>query len=403
MCRSLLRIAAPNRSPRSARCPLFLSPVLLRPAALLHRGLPILMCIVFQSTCIVPVHSQQLRGVMAKAIEARTVVGAQIIEGSTIRPAVKSINLGFTSPDRQDPVTQDTLFCIASCSKPLISCMVFRLLEQRYLNLNTPIDQWLPAYSKPRLLDGTPTPPPTLKQLLAHRAGIYSQKEKMTAQHLRAIRDFRITLSQSVNLIAQQPLQSRPGTHYAYSGAGYCLIGAIAEKATQQPIDALLDTQLCKPLAMSSTTFFPDLRTGESVATGGPSRMKAPHLLGESLKLPLVGGSIHSTAEDLQRFARMIADRGMFDNAPVLAPTTWSHYTSLPYTTQRYGYGWTRTMQGDAVVLSHNGSLPPSQAAISINLRTRQYKIALWTLAEPGNSRATSTLRAQVSQALNGK
>ncbi|MGB1708518.1 MAG: serine hydrolase, partial [Rubripirellula sp.] len=72
---------------------------------------------------------------MAKAIETRTVVGAQIIEGSTIRPAVKSINLGFTSPDRQDPVTQDTLFCIASCSKPLISCMVFRLLEQRYLNL----------------------------------------------------------------------------------------------------------------------------------------------------------------------------------------------------------------------------------------------------------------------------
>ncbi|MCH1440807.1 MAG: hypothetical protein L7W43_14185, partial [Rubripirellula sp.] len=120
------------------------------------------------------------------------------------------------------------------------------------------------------------------------------------------------------------------------------------------------------------------------------------------LQLPLVGGSIHTTALDLQRFTRMVADRGIYNKQPIMDATTWSQYVSQPYLMQRYGYGWTRTVTGNEIVLSHSGSLPPSQAMLQINLRTRKYTIALWTLANPGNSIATAKLRYQIRQALDG-
>ena len=366
-----------------------------------HISLPLLLSVLLYSGLDTPVHAQNLRSVFSDAIKTGTIVGAQIIEGSSTQPEKTSINLGFTSPSRRQHVTQDTMFCIASCSKPLISCVIFTLIETGKLQLDTPIDRWLPAYSKLKLTDGTSVAPPTLKQLLAHRGGIYSQKQNPTADQLQAIRNFRLTLSQSVNLIAQQPLQSIPGSRYAYSGAGYCLIGAIAQKAAQKPIDEILETQLCKPLGMSSTTFFPHLRTGKVVATGGNSRMNSPHRLGAELKLPLVGGSIHTTAQDLQRFARMIAERGTSSGIQLMRRETWSQYISLPFQTQRYGYGWARAVQGNEIVLSHNGSLPPAQAALQINLDTREYRIALWTLADPGNSQTTIGLRDQIRQALN--
>ncbi len=365
--------------------------------------LPVLLCVFFHSASHTTVHSQDLHAVLSDAVKAQTVVGAQTLEGSSKRPEVKSINIGFTAPNRREQVTQETMFCIASCSKPLISSVIFTLIEKQQLDLNTPIDRWLPAYKNPKLPDGTLVDPPTLKQLLTHRAGIYSQKENPTADQLRPIRDFGLTLSQSVNLIAQQPLQSAPGSRYAYSGAGYCLIGAIAQKATQQPIDEILNAQICKPLGMSSTTFFPDQQIGNVVATGGVSRTQTPHLLGNRLQLPLVGGSIHTTAQDLQRFARMIANGGVLGDTPILTRASWSQYISQPYETQRYGYGWTRAVHGDEIVLSHNGSLPPAQATMQINLRTGEYKIALWTLAYPRNSETTSRLRSKIRAALNGQ
>lgn len=397
MCKSVLRIATKHSESWSERRQLSIRTPLRQVC------LPGLVCVFFYSTCYPQAYSQNLHTVFADAVKAQTVVGAQIIEGSSDKPEAKSTHLGFTSPDRHTLVSNETMFCIASCSKPLISCVIFKLLDTRQLDLNTPIDQWLPAYANPKLVNGTPVPPPTLKQLLAHRAGIYSQKANPTANQLRAIRDFRLTLSQSVNLIANQPLQSPPGSQYAYSGAGYCLIGAIAEKITQQPIDELLHSQICEPLGMSTTTFFPNRRPGKVVATGGVSRTKPPHLLGNQLQLPLVGGSIHTTANDLQRFARMVANGGTSNGVPIMDRATWSQYISQPFRTQRYGYGWTRSMQGDELVLSHNGSLPPAQATLQINLRTREYTIALWTLANPGNSKTTSDLRSKIRQALNGQ
>jgi CubicO group peptidase (beta-lactamase class C family) len=349
-----------------------------------------------------------LSGILSNAIKENSVIGAQLIEGTTQSPPVQTSNFGSLTSQRKYPVTNETMFCIASCSKPLVSSLIFTLVEQNKLDLQTPGDKWLPSLRNLKLADGTPSRAPNLRELLTHRGGVYSQKKKLTPTQLKAIRDFRLSLSQSVDMISQQPLTSEPGLRYAYSGAGYCLIGAIAEQATDLSIDTLLQTHVCEPLGMQSTTFFPNRSDASPpttpsvprVATGGNARTPPPHLLGSEMRLPLVGGSIHTTAEDLQRFARMIANRGKTDRNRVMTLATWSSYLSRPYKQQRYGYGWTHTVSGNHLIVSHNGSLPPSQAALKINLTTGVYTIALWTLSDPDDTTATSQLRARINLAL---
>ena len=352
-----------------------------------------------------------LTSLFSNAIEAETLLGAQLIEGTTQKPAAQTANFGSITLNQQFPVTSETMFCIASCSKPLVSSVIFSLVEQNTLDLRTPGDKWLPCLGQLKLTNGTPSRAPNLRELLTHRGGVYSQKEKLKPTQLKAIRDFRLSLSQSVQMITQHPLISEPGVRYAYSGAGYCLIGAIAEQATDLSIDTLLQTQLCEPLGMQSTTFFPNQHAASSptapsvprVATGGNARTPPPHLLGSEMRLPLVGGSIHTTAEDLQRFARMVANRGEIDQTRVMTHATWSNYLSRPYEQQRYGYGWTHTVSGDHLIVSHNGSLPPAQAALKINLTTGEYTIALWTLRDPEDTTATSQFRAHLNLAMKNQ
>jgi len=362
----------------------------------------ILSLSVLLSLCVSdsPAQSPSVETILTDAIEKGSVIGAQILTGSSRQDPTTAVNLGVLGPKDPRRVTADSMFCIASCSKPLVAAVIFALIDQNRLDLTTPTGNWIHDFREPRLSNGTPTRSPNLRELLCHRGGLYSQKEKLNSIQLKAIRDFRLTLTQSVNLITQQPLISSPGNKYAYSGAGYCLIGGVAESATGKPIDVLLQHYLCIPAGMSSTTFFPTRRVGAPIATGGFATSPPPHLLGTDMKLPLVGGSIHTTAEDLQRFARMVLAKGVSDRKRVLSLRAWTEYVSQPYQDQSYGYGWNRMTVNGTTLLSHNGSLPPAQAMVRVNLGTSEYQIVLWTLANPRNAKLTASLRQQINSAL---
>ena len=331
-------------------------------------------------------------------IRAGDVVGASILVGSLASETGSPTNLGTLAPEDRRPVTDDTLFCIASCSKPVASALLFTLLDDRKLRLDDEAGKYIPGLQSPKTSTGAPATSPTLKQLLAHRGGVYSQMQRPTSEQLRAIRDFHLTLDQSVSLIAKQPLASKPGTAYAYSGAGYCLVGAMAEQATGQKIESLLQENLCQPLGMNATTYFPTPNRFPTIATGGFTRSRPPHLLGSELQLPLVGGSLHTTASDLERFARMVLSRGQHDGTRVLSPRAWQYYVSQPFP-QPYGYGWLLTKRNGKVIgLSHKGSLPPAQAAITLDLERNTYKIVLWTLAKPANVQATNRIKTTIAE-----
>lgn len=341
---------------------------------------------------------------LRRETESGSVVGAQVLVGSLNGLGQGSVNLGVISPEDSRPVSDATLFCVASCSKPVASAVIFSLLDRRQMRLDLPAGELIPTLKSPTTENGLKTPSPTLRQLLAHRGGIYSQMKQPSDEQMKAIRDFRLSLEESAKIIAAQPLFSRPGSKYAYSGAGYVLVGRMAEQATGKEFETLLQANICEPLQMTSTTYFPHAKAFAEIAGGGATQLVPPHMLSEELKLPLIGGSLYSTAKDFETFAKMVLLQGRWGRNRVFSELAWRHFVFSAYPNQMYGYGWRLTKQrGRVVSLSHNGSLPPYQSAIRVDLQRRAYQIVFWTLAKPADVQATKRIRNKVDSLLGLK
>lgn len=346
---------------------------------------------------------ETLEKAIVELIESQEILGAQALVGENDLISLE-LNVGQRSALDDDSVDSDTLFCIGSCSKPYASATIVSLAQKGQLDLDVSIDQTLQAFSETRILDSDlNVGPPNLRQLLAHRAGIYSQKRGMNRQQARWIRDFRLTLEQSVAGIAKEALIFEPESEYAYSGAGYCVLGRVAEVATGNAFEALFQSELGAPLAFERTSYFPDAND-PNIATGsikGRPNPATPHL-SKHFNLPLIGGSLYSTARECSRFARMILQRGRFGEHEVLSLESIDTFLSLPYEGQPYGLGWSvKSENGRPVQISHSGALASSRATIRIDLDTGRYAIVLYTLTDPSGSAETQrAINQAIIQAL---
>lgn len=342
-------------------------------------------------------NAQSIVALLKREAAAGNVVGAQVLSGSRNDSRSRCYSIGQISPSDRRPVTRKTLFCVASCSKPVASAVIFTLLDRRKLALSQPVDRLLPAFSDLKA-DGVAVRSPTVKELLAHRAGLYSQNKSPTAQQIKAIRDFRLSLAESVEMISQESLVSEPGAAYLYSGAGYCVLGRLAEVATGADWENVLQANLCEPAGMKSTTYFPTDGEYEEIAEGGGTQLTPPHRLGSSLKLPLIGGSLYTTAGDFDRFLRIVLNEGSLEGRTVLSKRAVEVLTGPAFDNQNYGHGWLLTKRnGKVIALGHKGSLPPYQAAIRVHLPSGTFRVVLWTLAKPANVQATIRIRDQIS------
>ncbi len=347
-----------------------------------------------------------IAAVLADLVKEKKIVGAQFAFGSG-NDEPKAGVTGTDSPATGQQVREDTLFCIGSCSKPLASAMTFRLIQSGRLELTDAVDRWLPEFSNPKLSSGkSAARPPNLSELLSHRAGIYSQRNRLTPEQVNLIRDFTQTLDQSVSGISHQPLLGPPGRQYAYSGAGYVVLGGIIERAGSGALEDQLQMLLCQPLKMNNTTWFPNRRQNRAAAGGVilnrqlKPNPQTPHLTGARPKFPLVGGSLYSTAIDLSKFCQMILGRGTLGKTRVMNEQTWRQWVSKPFS-QNYGYGWQliQNPSGGIVGLSHGGSLASSRALIRVNLETKRYCVAVYTLTTASEVKSPQSAGNQIARA----
>jgi len=336
--------------------------------------------------------SHSLPSVLTELVESGQVLGAQAIVGENDQILLDQ-NFGTRSASDTTPVNSNTQFCIGSCSKPFASATILALSQSGILDLSAPISDVLPAFHSLKQVDSkSEVNAPSLLQLLAHRGGIYSQKRGMNRRQARWIRNFRLTLEDAVEGIAQEDLIFEPGTDYAYSGAGYCVAGRVGEVAADRSFESLFQDTIGEPLGLKRTTYFPD-RNDLDIATGsakGKPNPATPHL-SKPFRLPLIGGSLYSTARETSRFARMILERGRFGEETILEPKLYKEFLSLPYDGQPYGLGWSVRMEnGRPVEISHNGALASSRATIRISLDKGRYAIVFYTLTDPSVSTKTA-------------
>lgn len=144
--------------------------------------------------------------------------------------------------DRDDPVGPDTLWDLASVTKPIVGLAVMSLVEEGLLRLDDPVAAHVPEYA------GTDKAALTIEHLLTHTSGIPGQ------QPLFHDHPTRESLLAAVGAL---PLRFAAGTDVEYSSQGFIVLGQIAENAAGVSLDELVAARVTRPLAMTDTRYCP--------------------------------------------------------------------------------------------------------------------------------------------------
>ena len=354
-------------------------------------------CLVLTLAISYPVAAERpANGDVAKAIansveelvEQRLIAGAQVVLGDS-ESIHFSDSFGVLRVDQPAAVNDETLFCIGSCSKMFAAAVVLSLVGDDILELDAPIDRWLPEFSAPKLKNGPANRAPTVRELLCHRSGIYSQQNRMTESQKKWIRDFSLTLTESVAGIANESLVAQPGEVYAYSGAGYCVLGRVAEVAAGKSFDQILSNRISLPLRIQTASYFPK-SSNKNIAVGhfaNKGRLqvvaRTPHL-SQHQRLPLIGGSLYCSANQAARFAQMLLNKGTSNDATILSPKYWNEMTRAQSELRSGGYGFGISVKVDTdsnrtYQLAHSGALNGSFCSMQMDLRSGRFAVMTYT------------------------
>ncbi len=235
---------------------------------------------------------------------------------------------GVADVGTRRPMTLDTVFRIASMTKPVTSLAVMRLVEQGRLSLDDPAERHLPQLANLEVFDSfdaktrnyTLRPAkrsPTVRQLLTHTAGLgYTFTSPI-------LRDFKPRTGETY---AAGPLLFEPGERWLYS-TGIDWGGRIVEKLSGQTLEAYFHDHVFAPLGMRDTAYnLPEDRQGRLAvvhrrAANGTFEADAvqPPF---SVKQFIGGGGLSSTAPDYIRFLQMLLNQGALNGARIVSAET---------------------------------------------------------------------------------
>jgi methyl acetate hydrolase len=236
---------------------------------------------------------------------------------------------------KDDPMTTDSVFWIASMTKAVTTAGAMQLVEQGKLSLDEPIGKLLPDLASPQVLEGfdakgepklrAARKPITLRQLMTHTAGFcYELWNTDKATYLEKTGTPGITTCQNAAL--KTPLASDPGTRWEY-GTNIDFVGKAVEAASGKRLDAYLRDHMFSPLGMSDTAFkiSDDMRkrlVGMHVRGEDGALAPLPFELEQNPEFHMGGGGLYSTAGDYIKFCQMILNKGKGNGNQILKAET---------------------------------------------------------------------------------
>ena len=260
--------------------------------------------------------SERLDAILDQAVAYGDVPGVVAMVASAER-VLYARAAGLADVSRQRPMQTDTVFRIASMTKPLTSVALMQLVEQRKVNLDAPMSEYLDSF-EPRavLLDVNEAGPvysearytPTIRQLLSHTSGFgYS----VWNDRLFRTTDFA---KFSPTYFMGEPLVFEPGTTWHYS-TSTDWVGLIVERVSGQTLEAYLSRGITSRLGMRETAFNIDAALQERLAThhrreAQGTLTEVPNPVFEAATFFSGGGGLHATAPDYLRFMQMILRDG---------------------------------------------------------------------------------------------
>jgi CubicO group peptidase (beta-lactamase class C family) len=277
------------------------------------------------------------------------------------------------------PITEDTVFRVASLTKLFTAVAVMQLCEQGLVDLDAPANDYLRAF---RLV---PTesrfPPATVRHLLTHTAGV---PEVMYVRDLfhpnwgmfqarPAVRSVKMgdRMPTLAEYYGRGPrVDVPPGTAFAYTNHGFAALGQIVEDVTAEPLDSYFREHLFEPLGMVDSRFLPTeamrsrIATGYELFTGG-----AKAVLDRDWVTRGASG-LYSTPRDISRFVRALLAGGTNEWSSILKPATLGSMFEPHYQPDRrlsgMGLGFFRHDAGGHRVVGHDGRLPGFNAELLV-------------------------------------
>jgi CubicO group peptidase (beta-lactamase class C family) len=226
----------------------------------------------------------------------------------------KTIHLettGYADVAAKRPMTPDTLFWIASMTKPITGTAILMLQDEGKLNVADPVAKYIPEFANLKTPLGKPANL-TIKQILTHtsglgEAGAGSQQAK--------------TLADLVPLWLAAPMQYEPGEKWKYTQSGINAAARIVEIVSGMTFDAFCQKRLFDPLGMKNTTFYPTSEQRARLATAYAKSRDTGQLepvpprtdFGPRDRPPQGNGGLYSTATDYARFCQMLLNGGTFE------------------------------------------------------------------------------------------
>ncbi len=247
---------------------------------------------------------------------------------------------GFQDAAKTKPMTKDTLFRLASMTKPIVTTAAMMLVEQGKLKLNDPLTLWLPELKDLKVEtangDVPLTRPLWVQDVMRHTAGfVYggaakSPRIKKLYDDLNIeSREVDITSEDMLKNLGQIPLVHQPGTFWEYSIA-VDVLGLVLERVEKKPLDAIVKELLLDPLGMKDTTWWVAPNQSHRMAEAlNTDPLKADMLksyrqsynpLGKSYFKG--GAGMVSTASDYLRYAQMMVNGGELDGKRYLSRKT---------------------------------------------------------------------------------
>jgi CubicO group peptidase (beta-lactamase class C family) len=242
---------------------------------------------------------------------------------------------GLMDIESKRPITRDTLFRMASSTKPVTGVAIMMLVEEGKVRLGDPASKFIPEFKDAKVAverDGkvetvAAERPVTIRDLLTHTSGLLSGGiGTRQAQGASTRPNGDDTLESYVKRVAQIPLDFQPGSRWSYSGlAGIDALSRVVEVASGQSYDAFLKQRIFDPLRMNETTFLHrDADLGERVASIHRPGSNGIEKMASFLSFPngyfCGAGGLVSTAHDYFRFGQMLANRGELDGKRLLSP-----------------------------------------------------------------------------------
>jgi uncharacterized protein YbbC (DUF1343 family)/CubicO group peptidase (beta-lactamase class C family) len=362
------------------------------------------------------------RGLAALLVLLPAVAHAQLPDFSTVDDAVQSIVASGEVPGAvvlvgqgdqvlyhrafgwralvpdSAPMTRDTIFDIASLTKPFGTTLaVMALVERGAVKLDAPLARYLKEF-RGHEFDGV-----TIRRLLTHSAGLPAVPPDRLVLH---------GFPSAAAALAKLKLDYAPGTAFQYSDTGFILLAEVVRRVSGERLDRLLDRLVFRPLRLADTSFHPSAAQHARVA---PTEFYNGHLLQGDVHDPrarALGGvaghaGIFSTAADLARICRMLLDGGALDGRRIFKPAT----VQLMWTRSMEGrgtraLGWDMT-SGFATIaapffpsgsVGHTGF---TGTMVWIDPSSRAYVILLTNRVHPngGSSAAIRDLRVRVAAA----